>query len=478
MIRVIDSMNVEEFTPDEYLPENEDEAEVLAVLTERIPVYDRLEKNYRFFTEEDLKSRMKELYEEDRFVEAENLIDAFERFDSYNIEKEFNEIKSRSYRFSEKNFIGLVKEAYQNDISIADVLRKNISSIIQEGIQTLKKNSCISEERIEIIEDITRDWSEKMGRSPVKNGYRLSSYGYELNSHFNIFKPDKEKYERFARYISKKKLENLFENSDINIGYKELVNIFLKCYELLDEEEDFQMFGDEPRISYNRNDNELILNIEEVLMYLIEPWSNPDEFISDLVNSSYSDEDIQKIFEEFLGYSNISDKVISIRNELRDDQEEDHDDIFKFVSDSWSQDVENDIDRLTDFIVSKYPTHFEIRKVLKSDDEGFTLGGVPLERGRIKDMIMEEILEDETEKLEDIEKAKEKAKESLEEGDIETARKINQQITVYDSCEYVAEKLEKKILDSLTPQVVSVTMPKGVYGLIKFLDVNKEDMLR
>lgn len=469
-------MNVEEFTLDEYCPEGEDEAEVMAVLTEKIPVYDRLEKNYRLFTEEGLKSRIDELYEEDRFVEAENLMEAYERFDSYNIEKEFNEIKSRSYRFSAKNFIQLVEVAYNENISVADVIRQNISSIIQTGIDNLKENSNVFEEKIEILEDLTKNWSEKKGRSPVKNGYTLSSY--EFNSHFNVYSPDKEKYERYARCIAKNKLKDLFERGDADFDYQELLDIFLKYYKLLDEEEDFQMFGNEPSISYSKTDNELLLEIEENPMYLLDIYSKPNEFISDLVNSDYSDEEIQKIFEEFFDYPNISEEVISIRKELRDNQEDDNDDIFKFVSDSWSQDTEEEIENLIDFFASQCPAVFEMRKVLKSNDEGFTWGGLSLDEGKIKDMIMEEILEDELEKIEDIDKAKNQVKKSFEEGDIETARNINQQITMYESCQYVANKLETKILDSLRPQVVSLTMPKGIFGLVKFLDINKEDMVR
>ncbi len=99
-----------------------------------------------------------------------------------------------------------------------------------------------------------------------------------------------------------------------------------------------------------------------------------------------------------------------------------------------------------------------------------------MKKGELKKEILDEILEDEIKSL-NIDEAEEEVERALEEGDTKTAKELNEKMSIYKSVEYMSELLEKVILDGVSSQVASLTMPRGVEGLMKIFDLETEDMV-
>jgi len=461
-------MKVADLALEEYSTEDEDEAEILAILSDKIPVHDRLEDEYRILDQENLRSRVKELYEEDRYLDAEELMDSYDRFSSLNPEKEIEEIKTKSFRFSFENFIRAVEHAYQEEMSISDLIRYNISSELKSRIDELYDNPEIDDEIAEFIEDVIENWSEKKGRSPLADGYTLN---WDVK-----YLEDREKYNNFARYHAGKNfLEDLFEEMSENEGeefdFEELIDIFLKHFKNFEPD----IMFDDSRLKLIGRNGELSLNFSFATYYSFRPHEEPDEFLLDLANSGYSNEELEQIFEWFANgphshipyISEIAEKVIEIREEQKDSIEsaEDRENIdtsifefgHRFVELQWG---------------------VELRRPLTVDDEVLKWGGVPVEEGKIQELVLDKFLDDELKNL-DVEKAKQRVDECLEEGDIETAREINHRVSIYDSTKYVAEIIEDIVLDGVSSpsQVVSLSIPKGVLGLVNLFDLDRDDMI-
>jgi len=438
-------MSAKNLTPGEYRTEDKDEAELVAILSDRIPFYDEKDGAYRILTREDVQSRINDLYEEDRYTEAEDLIDAYDRFSDLNPEKELGMVKSKSFRLSKVQFVRAVEKAYERNISVADVLRSNIAKKIKSYITNLYQNSEIDDERAKLLEEVVENWSDKGGRSPLKEGYEL---GFDLPT-----SPSKEKYERFGRYFVRKTiLEKKIED-------EKLVDIFEKHFKIADPDD--ILISSKIKIKKDNGSFNLVFQYYIHVFLDCHDIDKLNSLLSDIANQGYSKEKLKDlpIFNKF---HQLPDMVRSISDGEYDKLESDH------ISDHeriW-EDIQSEM---------SFP-ELKIKIPLEIKNESLRFGKNLSEDGNFKDIILNRVLEGELKSL-DIDNAKQQVRECLEKGDTSSAKKINRQISIYNSVEYIAEIIEKMILDGLSSQVVSLTMPKGVTGLIKTLDLKKEDMI-
>jgi len=440
-------MSMQSILPSEFETSDEVGAAVSAFLFDRIPFFDKKTGKYRMFTEEDTRAKIREFYDEDRYNEAEELLDSIDQFSSFNPEKEFREIKSKSFRLSTVQFVKAVKNAYDKNKSVADLLRTNIACNLLPKIDDFYQNPNIDDKRVFILEEIMNDWGKKKGRSPLKDGYSLD---WNISYSENI-----EKYETFARYFVRK---NFLENQ---VEDKKLLDTVLKYFDI----QSGGIFDWGTNIKLKNEDDGLKLLLNHPLDYAFvhpgDSLENLEDFLSDIANQEYSRRELSDlfIFEEI---PMLLDWVESIREgkgaEVQSERE-------KIGSDEdWGE------------VVRTSYRDFTIKRSLKIEDESLVWGDVPVKKGELKKEILNEILEDELKSL-NIDEAKEEVEKALEEGDTKRAKKLNKKISIYNSVEYMSELLEKVILDGVSSQVVSLTMPKGVAGLVKTFDLETEDMV-
>lgn len=439
-------MSMQSISPSEFETSDEVGAAVSAFLFDRIPFFDKKTGKYRMLTEEDTRAKIREFYDGDRYNEAEELLDSIDQFSSFNPEKEFREIKSKSFRLSTVQFVKAVKTAYKEDKSVAGVLRTNIASNIKSGIESFYQNPDIDDERVDVIKEIMLDWGEKKGRSPLKEGYTLD---------WNIsYSESFEKYETFAKYFIRKQfLENQVEDN-------KLIDTVLDYYTIADPISIFPL-GQDLELKMEEDVLTLLFNHPINLFFPIREIEELENFLSDIANLECSIGEINDlfIFEEF---PELKDWIRSIRKgedfEVQSVREkmgsqEDRDDVHQ-----------NSLQDLT------------IERPLKIEDGSLLWGDIPLKEGELKEEILNEILEDELNSL-NIDEAKKEVERCLEEGETGRAKELNKKISIYSSVEYMSELIEKTILDGVSSQVVSLTMPKGVAGLVKIFDLETDDMV-
>jgi len=425
--------------------ENKDEAELVAILSNRIPFYDKREGAYKILSKEDAQSIISDLYDEDRYTEAEDLIDSYDRFSKLNPDKELGMVKSKSFRLSKVQFVKAVKKAYERNVSVADVLRFNIAKKTKSFLKDLYQYKEFDDEGVKLLEKEIEKWSDREGRSPLQEGYQLS---FDLPT-----SSSKEKYERFGRYFVRK---TILENK---IKDEKLVDIFENYFKIADPGD---LWGSS-KIKINKNDGNLNLVFQYSVNIFLDCYDMDtlDSLLSDIANQDYSNKELKDlpIFNKFQELPHI---VQSISKGKYDKLE---------YSDILDQEVVwEDIQSELSF------PELKIKIPLKIKNKSLRFGKNLSENGDFKEIILDKILDSELKSL-DIDDAKQQVRECLEKGDTSSAKKINRQISIYNSVEYIAEIIENMILDSLSTQIVSLTMPKGVSGLIKMIDLKKEDMI-
>jgi len=438
-------MNMKNLSPTEFKTDNEDEAEFFAILSDRIPYFDEGSGEYKLLDQKEIRSKVKNFYAKERYEDAEELIDALDRFQSINLEKEFRQVKSRSYRFSEVQFVKVVKKAYERDTSVSDVLRFNMANKLEEGVDYLYQNSSIEGEKLDIVHNILSEWSEKEGRGPKKDGYNLGYHFYYTES--------QKKYKQFAKYYVKK---NVLKNK---IDDEKLIDIYLKYYDIADP----GALLDYTDIIIKEDKGNLYLQFDHSINFIFECYSLDDlnNFLSDVANQGYSKNELRNlpVFNDFF---RLSDMVQSIK-EGEDDQ----------IKAGQILDQNKTWDDIHDKI--SFPNQI-IKFPIEINDGSLRLDGVCMEKGKVKELILKDMIDDELESL-NINEAKKQVEDFLEKGQANKARQIHKKITTYKSLEYWAELIESLILQSISSQVVSLTMPKGVAGLLKLFDLEKEEMI-
>ena len=440
-------MSPKKLTPAEFRTEDEEEAELVAFLSNRISFYDTKYEIYKLADPEEVQTKIKKLYDEDRYVEAEELIDAIDRGTSKNTEEMIKKSKSKSYRLSKVQFVKAVKKAYEENAAVADILRSNISRKIESNLNKLNNNSEIDQEKLTQLEEIVKKWDNKEGRSPLKEGYKLG--------HHLLGKSSIEKYDIFARgFVRKKILEE-------KINDEKLIDIYSKYYRIPDPDDIFY----NANITLNENEGNLNLIFDYELNYIIDCYNREklDDFLSDIANQDYSKEELKDlpIFDKFYKLPEIVESI----KEGRDKEIEPH-----HITDrpEWDEIIEE----------ISFP-RLKLKFPLEIKGDSLKLGGSSLERNSVEKTVLGKILKnlDSDIRSFDIEKAKQKAIKAVEEGDFSSAKKIHKQISIYDASKYMASNVEDMILDGLSSQVVSLTMPRGVSGLLKIFDLKKEDIL-
>ena len=437
-------MSPKKLTPAEFRTEDEEEAELVAFLSNRISFYDKKEETYNLITQDDILSKIEELYDEDRYGDAEELIDAYDQYSSFDPEKEIKKVKSKSFRLSKVQFVQAVKKAYDRNISISDILRSNIGNRIKSNFQNLYQNSELQEKRVEQLEEVVKNWSKKEGRLPLKEGYRLNFGEYPISS--------KEKYENFAKYFLKKTIlkEKLKD--------EKLIDVFTKYYTIKSSDE---IFSDASlRIKDDNGGLNIIFNDKLSLILDFDSRDERNNLLSDIANLGYSEKKLEKspIFDDHYW---LLEMVQWIKD--RDLDKEDIHDRSKW--DELEKTMSNP------YLKIKIPLEAKAGKII--------FGGEPLEEKNVKDRILNNIFEGLDVKLKffDINEAKEDVKEYIRKKDTNSAKKVNQKISLFVSSKYIAGIIGEIILDGLSSQVVSLTMPRGVSGLLKIFDLKKEDIL-
>lgn len=440
-------MSPQKLTPAEFRTEDKDEAELVALMIDMIYYFDEEEEKYRLISRDEVQSKIKKLYDEDKYAEAEKLIDSIDRVSSKDTEEIIRESKSKSYRLSKLQFVKAVKKAYEKNVSVADILRSNISKKIESNLKNLYDISEIDQERLESLEEIVKRWAMKEGRSPLKDGYRLS---YHIPTN-----PSEEKYEIFAKNLVK---INFLEKK---IDEEKLIDIYLKYYTIPDPEDAFYHAD----IRLNEDGGNVNLIFDHEMDFIIEHFDREklNDFLSDIANLGFNKEELNDlpIFDKIY-------KLPEIVESIKDGDQEDIDNSPIYDRDEWDEIIKE----------TSFP-RLKIKIPLEINGGSLMFGGESLEIDSVKKIILDKILENFDGDLVafDIDKAKQKAVECVKEGDYSSAKRINKQISLYDASKYMAGKIGDMMLDSLSSQVVSLTMPKGVYGLLKIFDLKKEDIL-
>lgn len=447
---------MKEILSGQFATADREEAEVVAFLTDRVPFYEKRSGEYKTLTQEEIRSRVQELYEEDRYSDAEELIEAYDKHSSSVPEKEAREIKSKSFRLSNVQFVKVLKKAYEIDISAADVIRGNIASKLKGGLESLRQNPDIDEERINLLKEILETWSETEGRSPLTTGYNLS---WEIL----VSETDKESCERFSKYFLRRNILEKF------IEDQRLVDIFLKYYDYVPN--DLFNFAE---LKLGGENDELILRFDLDLPLYFKPLISEEyeyeeykdleplnDFLSEIANEGYSLEDLEDVVV-FKRLPHLAHYVES----MKEGDYEKLEPLREILPPDTALDTRLDISL----------PEFSISRPLRIEEETLIWGDVPLKKGDIKESILTEILDEETRHL-DIDKAKLEVKECLEEGETKNARKINRQISTFKSSEVIANIIQEIILDGIGSQVFSLTMPKGLVGLLSLFNLEKDDVV-
>ncbi|KXB07475.1 hypothetical protein AKJ54_00240 [candidate division MSBL1 archaeon SCGC-AAA382K21] len=445
-------MELKEFWSDEFSMTEEEEAEIVAFLTGKIPFFDKESGKYRTLAHEEFRTRVKELYEEDRYDDAETLIEAFNRYSSSSPEKRIREIKSKSFRLSKVQFFKALKQGYEDDASVADVIRANIGDKLKAGLENLNQIPNIDGEKLRLPKEILENWLSREGRGPLK-------FGYNLKWEIYVSDEDRKSYERFLRHFTRK---NILETQ---IEDQRIIDIFLKFYE-----SDPNALFEGVSLETLENDNgELALKFRQHPAFYFEPLMHGgyhknlktlDDFLSELANEGYEVGDLEEL-PIFNQIPKFASRVESIKN-------------GGYEQLAWARDIGIEHNIGFDIANEIHPL-LRFSRPVRINGESLIWGDTPLEQDHLKESILSEILEDEVRHL-DIDESKKKVETFLEEGNAEKAQKISRRISAFKSAEAVAEKTEEIILDGISSQVVSLTMPKGVAGLLNLFNLKKEDM--
>ncbi len=442
-------MSPKESSHAELETKNELEAEVLGFLFNRIPFFDRETGKYKMLREEEIQSKIKDFYDEDRYKDADELIDSYDDFSSLNPEKEFRELKSKSFRLSEADFVKAVKKAYDNNSSVADLLRSNITSKLKTRVEEFYQDADIEDSKIDLITEIVENWGEKEGRSPLRDGYTL---GWEVPYSRASFI---DAYEEFSKYLVKKEI------LEQHLDDEKLIDIYSDYYN-----SDEEGFFENMELKIGEEDDELKLFFNWSFSVWFTPTESLDilnDFLSDVANEGYTKDELEgSIFLD--DFPTLVNRIQRIR------ENKDHGIGTAKGRLPGSAHERAEISRILSF------PKLSIKWPLEVKDDSLKCGEIPLQEGELQEPILNEILGSELQSL-NVEEAKERVEKSLEKRDTGTARKINQRISTYKSSEELAGTIEKIILNGLSSQVVSLTMPKAVSGLLKIFDIQKSDLL-
>lgn len=431
-------MNMKSISPSEFKAKDEVEAELVAILSGRVPYFEEVSGEHRVLDEKDIRSKIKKFYEENRYEDAEDLIDTLDKFDSMNVEKELREIKSKSFRLSDIQFVNLVKKAYRRDISISDIIRSNISDKLEGDINKLCQDQNLDQSKIDVVKEIIEEWAEKKGRSPKDDGYQIN--------HNVPYRGSKKKYKRLSKYLMKKKLK------EMGVEDEKFINILLNHYDLPDDID----FGPFVNFTITERDDKIRLKFNLEFYYAIREGGFQD-LLLDIANEGYDERDLNDI-----PVFNSSELINKIKN-IKEGKDED---IEINNTTYWAEVIDEEIG---------FP-NIDIDFPLDIEFGNLKWGDTMLEESNIKEFVLKEVLDQEIEST-DLDKAMEQVQEYLDNKEYNKAKRLNQKISIYNSVEYIGEVIEDIILNGFSSHVVSLTMPKCVAGLVKLFDYNKDDFV-
>ncbi|MCK5039629.1 MAG: hypothetical protein KAR87_01515 [Candidatus Aenigmarchaeota archaeon] len=158
----------------EYDRKEKETASFIAVLTEKAVYFDEEKDKYILASKKQINELVKEAYKNQDYIKANELLESAKSTLGKDIKKELMEIASKSLRLDTKHYFMLVGQAYQKDMSLADVVRYKICDYLKENLKELEMN----EGKKEMLERSLELWENKKSIKPKKsydNFYNLEN---------------------------------------------------------------------------------------------------------------------------------------------------------------------------------------------------------------------------------------------------------------------------------------------------------------
>jgi len=427
-----------------FVTSNEKKANTLSFLTGSVAYLDGDSGEYRLVPPEQVSDFVRDLYKKNRYEDVERLTDSYHRRTSGADEKSLRELEAKSFRFPAHRFLRLLAEAYEQGRSVADLIRINISRMIEERLDGISSNSNFDEENFSKVMAVLEDWKSKKGRKP-KSSYTLGWDVWLLPG--------------FEEAIGKCYNHILFRIFDNELENPQLASLLAKYCRA----EEFDIFTySTVEVSY---DSGLALTANFQIPAVFTPLREEedlDSFLSDIANSGFTREDLEDVppFKQM-------PRLLSFVSEIRGKETE------VVQRDLMLETIDEGADSFFDNPASGHPL-FVLTDPLQIKGDRLIWGNTALSDD-LKGYILDHLVGEQVARI-DVEERQEEVGEHVEKGESDKAREISHLINIRRNAEIVAEQMARIVLDAASSQVVSIVMPKAVTGLLELLEIDKEEL--
>ena len=385
----------------EYDRKEKETASFIAVLTEKAVYFDEEKDKYILASKKQINELVKEAYKNQDFIRANELLESAKNTLGKDIKKELREIASKSMRLSAKHYFMLVGQAYQKDMSLADVVRYKICDYLKENLKELE----INKEKKELLKQSLELWEYKKSIKP-KEFY---------TEEFSLF-VDK-KYEKAYPIYTKHFFIEELKKDDLS---KEQIDLIIRYY-------DDTWINEEGLLSIEKNGkNQTELNLG------MEIYSQEWLKDVDILKNEFSKKYDEIVFDKLVKKYNIDTTKEGMGFEL-----------FK---------------QIIEFNITFYPI-VKINGFEFENDREYTYLNDKNQK-LLKKYVFDKICNIKEKYIESIKKDIEK---SMNKNNFEEAQELSNKLAYYDSCKVITDKMLGILSNYISAsKVITFTIPKSL----------------
>lgn len=420
-----------EFNGNEILTKDKTKADLLAEILDGICYFDIENGKYVIVSKDKLKEVMKNLYQENRFFDINEILEKIENRKKSESEKK--QKHSISTRLKWKKYLEIVSDAFKKNIPVSDALKLKVLKKLYEKVDQLsvfkidikKIKMLIQDEVSSIPKKSMPKFYKKCIYESIKEKMKLSEVLYEYNVE-KCFKP-------LIEHQIKKKLNNKYDENQIN-EIISLIETSIFSFEDLLSEIDFKIknVGNEKEVYF---ENLMEINYEDSIEIYDKDKENSFQACIYLYPSENPKNDINiKINYESIFYLNENQEIFEKKE-------------FEKIKSEISS-LENFVSKESEFFDNQYFFVYENEIKLTEIDK-----------------IEEKVYDDLKKKFNvdnlNLEELKLKLEENIEENNLEEIKNINEKIEILEAINLLSKKI-KEIINDFGSVVVTFNIPSKI----------------